>query len=661
MGSAVRSRTLVATRAVPGASLGDAGAWLLGFALVAYLAFSGGGYDPVVRGEIGVATWWLVLVGVAAGVLRLRWGVAGWTAAGLLAGYTLLTGLAVGWTTSDEATVGEIGRAATHLGVLALGLCALAGRSVRPVMNGLACAFGLVAVMAALSRLQPQWFPENDHATLLAEAAHRLSYPLNYWNGLAAFLAMGTPVLLAVAAGARSRIGQAAAAAAVPFGVLALSLTASRGGVLALVLAVLALAALAGDRLSLVPALLTGAAGSAIMLAALEQRETLKEVGVGAASRAQGDEMLVIACLVAAGCGLLQVAGGLVARHAARPRWTVVPPRRALALTAAGVVAAFAVAVAAGVPGALSDRWEEFKSPANALSSANEGRPVPDLYDRLDTASGNGRYQVWDSALDAMRTDPLKGIGPGTFEYWWLRDATIPSYLRDAHSLVFETLAELGVPGLLLIAGLLLLMLAGGVVRTLRADPDARLRLAAATAAIAAFVLSASIDWSWELFVLPATALLLAAVVLTGSRSDWRDDAPAARPVIGPRAAFAAAALVALVAVAIPLAGASAVRDSQASVREGDLGHALAEARTAARTQPYAGTPLLQEALIHELAGDLPRAREAVVAAAAKEPRNWRIWVVRSRLEARAGDADAALRSFRRARDLNPRSPLLRP
>ncbi len=40
MGSAVRhSRAMAATRALPGASLGDAGAWLLGFGLIAYLAF----------------------------------------------------------------------------------------------------------------------------------------------------------------------------------------------------------------------------------------------------------------------------------------------------------------------------------------------------------------------------------------------------------------------------------------------------------------------------------------------------------------------------------------------------------------------------------------------------------------------------------------------
>src|SRR5919198_6380768 len=45
--------------------------WLLPFALVLYLALKGGGYDPVVRGEVGIAIWWIVLLGAGVGVLPL--------------------------------------------------------------------------------------------------------------------------------------------------------------------------------------------------------------------------------------------------------------------------------------------------------------------------------------------------------------------------------------------------------------------------------------------------------------------------------------------------------------------------------------------------------------------------------------------------------------
>jgi O-antigen ligase len=657
---ATATKAAAVTRALPAVFLGDLGGWLLGFVLVGYLALEGGGYDAVVRGEVGIALWWIVLLGAATGVLGLRWSKLGWTAAGLFTGYVLLTGLATTWTESSERTIAELGRASAHLAVLALGLSAVAGKSVRPVLNGLTCAIGGVGVLAALSRMQPGWFPENDQLELLADSAHRLSYPLNYWNGLGAFMAMGVPLLLSAAAGARSRLAQALAAAAIPFACLTLYFTVSRGGTLALLVAVAVYFALHGERLWMLPTLIVGAVSSAVLIAAAGQRDALGDGLITGAALAQGDELLVVAIVVAAGAGLLQVAAGLLVRHAHRPAWTQVPRRRAATITAVATVVLAALALSLGAGERVSDSWQEFKSVSGAAGSRDPGESAADVFQRLDTVSGNGRYQVWMSAVDAMETDPLKGLGPGTFEFWWARNSTIPSFLRDAHSLVFETLAELGIPGLVLLGGMLLLMLVAGAVRTVRADPDTRTRLAAATAAFAAFVVSASIDWSWELFVLPAAALLLGAVILVGSRSDW-DDEERPRPAPIPlRAGVAFASLLAIVCVAIPLAGVSAVRESQARVAAGELEPALEEARKAEQTQPYAATPALQRALVLEEAGDLAGALEAGVRATREEPTNWRTWLVRSRLEVRSGDSVAAVRSIRKARALNPRSPLLR-
>ncbi|MGH2950597.1 MAG: hypothetical protein ACRDKX_00950, partial [Solirubrobacterales bacterium] len=43
--------------------------YALPFLLILYLALEGGGYDPIVRGEVGIAVWWIVLLGAVAGVL----------------------------------------------------------------------------------------------------------------------------------------------------------------------------------------------------------------------------------------------------------------------------------------------------------------------------------------------------------------------------------------------------------------------------------------------------------------------------------------------------------------------------------------------------------------------------------------------------------------
>ena len=75
--------------------------------------------------------------------------------------------------------------------------------------------------------------------------------------------------------------------------------------------------------------------------------------------------------------------------------------------------------------------------------------------------------------------------------------------------------------------------------------------------------------------------------------------------------------------------------------------------------QPYAATPRLQRALVLEQAGALARAAAAARAATVQEPTNWRTWFTLARIDARRGEAAAAVQSLRHARRLNPRSPLM--
>lgn len=636
------------------------GAWLLGFVVVFYLAAAGGGYDPVVHGEVGLAVWWIVLSGVLGGVLAARIGTAGWIAFGLLAAFVALTAIATTWSESVERTVAELARVATYLGVLGLGLLVVAGRPARPLVNGLASGFAAVAVVAVLSRLHPVWFPANDHAEFLPEALNRLSYPLNSWNGLASFIAMGIPLVLGCAMAARSRLAQGLAAAAVPLMALCVFLTASRGGAISLVVGVIALLALTGDRPAALASMLVTGAGAAVVISAAAARDALESGLVTSAARSQGDELLVLCVLACSGVALLQVAVGLGARHARRPRWMTPAPRRTAIIALAGAVIVAGIGLSANADGWISQTVDEFKNPGGPGTTI--ANPT-DVTDRLTTVSGNGRWQYWQSSVDAMQTSPLRGTGPGTFEFWWARNATIPSFVRDAHSLYFETLGELGIPGLALLLGLLLVALVGGTIRAVRAVPEARAYLAPATASIAVFMAAASVDWVWELAVIPCALALLVAVTLTarsaGPPRVSTGPQPPVRLALPARGVLAATAATCIVAVALPLAGTTALRRSQADANAGRLDAALAEARTAAATQPYAATPPLQQALVFELAGNLATARAAAVRATSEEPTNWRTWVVRSRLEAQAGDAKASVVSFRRARALNPRSQLI--
>ena len=102
--------------------------WLLGFGLTAYLGLSGGGFDIVVSGQVGIAVWWILLLAVAVGALpRQRPSTPALCLLGLLAAFVLWTGLSLRWTESTEKTAIDLARVASYLGIFALGLCSGGG------------------------------------------------------------------------------------------------------------------------------------------------------------------------------------------------------------------------------------------------------------------------------------------------------------------------------------------------------------------------------------------------------------------------------------------------------------------------------------------------------------------------------------------------------
>ncbi len=203
--------------------------------------------------------------------------------------------------------------------------------------------------------------------------------------------------------------------------------------------------------------------------------------------------------------------------------------------------------------------------------------------------TGSHRYQYWQTAVHAFKSKPLTGTGPGTFEFYWAQHGPIYEFIRNAHSLYLETLAETGIPGFLLLVGFLLVVLITGIVRSLRAPPLARASLAAATASFAAFCVGAGYDWLWQLAVIPVAALLLAAAILAYDRERLPADGPTTGPrKWAPRIVSVAVSAAALVAIAIPYGANEAISASQAAFAAGNPHAALSDAETAQTLQPYA-------------------------------------------------------------------------
>lgn len=632
-----------------GADWGAVVTWLLSFGLIAYLGLKGGGYDPLVHDPVGIAVWWIALAGVLIGALpRRRPGTLAWVVLGLLAAFAAWTALSLSWTESTEKTAADLARVCVYLGIFCLALFSRDSKDAQRLVGAVAAGISLVALVALLSRLHPSWFPAADQtARFLVDSRERLSYPLNYWNGLGALIAIGIPLVAQVAVGAKSILLRALGTAALPALGLTLFFTLSRGGIAAALIGLALFLALASDRLPKFLVLLGAGAGTAILVFAAAGRDSLQHGLLDATARQQGDEMLlmtVVICLLAGAFGTAIAAGE--ARRL-RPRWTHVPRSRAQGFALAGLLAVLVIALAVNAPGRLSNAWGDFKEGGSPGSGTG----------RLGSVAGQGRYEFWRSALDQNGTDPLLGTGSGTFEYWWARNGNIPEVVRDTHSLYLQTLGELGIVGLLLLAAFLLSILGGGARNAIRAGPRARTQLAAALGGCLAFCLTAGVDWMWQIPVLPACLLLLASVLVM----PVGDERPEGRFPGILRGGFAVVAFAAIVAIAIPLGATSLVRQSEAEFRAGDLPAALRDARSAENVEPGAATPRLQQALVLEAQGDLEGAADAARGATERESTNWRTWLVLSRIEAKLGNAAAAVRDYGTARSLNPRSKLFQP
>jgi len=627
----------------------------LPFLLVVYLAFAGGGYDPVVYGEVGVICWWVVTLGALVGLLPLaRISGAAWVALGLLGAFALWTGLGISWSESSERSVAELARVASFVGVFALAI-SVQGRALalRRTVYAVAAAIGVVTLFALFSRLHPELFPEIQAARFLDDVEARLSYPLDYWNALAALIAIGFPLVLSAAMSARNLVVQAIAAAALPMMALTAFFTLSRGGAFAIAIAIAAFVLLYPRRLAAAPTMVLAAIGAAILIAFASGKDALEDGLSDSTAISQGNEVLLLTIVVCAVVGLGHFALAHARRRGIGPRLEV---SRQATLAAVAIVGAIVLvgAIAAGAPSKISDRIDEFTEPIAPDPTAGASR--------YESLSGNGRYQLWTSAVDANATEPLTGIGPGTFEFWWTEDRPLDAYARSAHSLYLNSLAEVGIVGMLLIAAFVLVPIGVGVRRWFR-QPASRELLAGAIGGAITFAVVVGVDRIWELAALPVVFLLLAAALLT-PRDDSLDDkadAAGAEPLSIPaRLGVAAAAIAATIAIAIPTASLVSIRESQADVRSGDLDAALAAAREAGDVQPYAATPYYQEAQVLEAEGDLEGAAAAAREATEREPTNWRTWLVLARIEAEAGNVNEAIEAYERAQALNPRSDFLR-
>jgi tetratricopeptide (TPR) repeat protein len=629
-GSGGREARRVAERRTSGRLIARRTAgFLIALALTLLLAFDGGGYDLVIRQEVGLALWALIALGLAIGVLpRAHLTPAAWVALGGFGAFAAFNLLAHSWTESDERTTAELARVLQYGGLVALAYLALNRYTWRGAALGFAAAALVVPFFAVGARLFPDLIHDDFARTL---GIDRLSYPLDYWNAVSCWGAMAVAAALALSANASRIELRAGALATVPVSALSVYLTYSRFGVAALAIAVIAAVALSRNRWTAVANASGGAvAAGAAILVTRGQDEIARATGdAGAAT--------VVLALLAAGAGCAAWAWITSRARLDEVRMRL---RTARVMLAGGASVALLAAIA--LHGPLGDAWDEFK---------NDKAPSSSRTERLTTLGGT-RYEVWSKAIDAFEEDRWRGVGPGTYEYYWSRHGEGTEFVRDAHSLYIEQFAELGVPGFVT----LLIALGGLLYAAIQARRrwGRRREIAAGSAVIAAFVVFlayAGIDWMWELGAVGTLAI--GGVAVAGAGGLERAGAHQPRPLM--RLGLTIGALL-LAAVQVPgLVSTQRLRASDTDLDRGQLSDALDEANEAVEAEPWAASPYAMRATVLERSGDLGPAATDAGDAIDREPDNWRHHLLLARIEAERGHRRAARSELAEARRLAPR------
>jgi hypothetical protein len=582
----------------------DAVAAILGFVAVGGLAANKGGYFPTAWGWAALALFSVAAVAlvvtptVSLGRLERLFlaglvAFAGWIAASLA------------WSGTPN-TVLEVERALVYIAGTVAVLVVVRRRAVANLLGGVLLAIVLASGYGLATRLLPDRLGVFDPT-----AVSRLAEPLGYWNALGIFAAMGSLLALGFAARARAPALRALAAAAPVVLVPTLYFTFGRGPWIAFGVGIVFAVALDPRRLQLttVLLLLAPAPALAVWLGSRSHALTRNQPEVSQAAVQDGHWLAAAILVLATATAVAALAFAYAERRIGVGR--VIQRVYGLALLLALAAVLGGIFLSYGGPATIArNGYDAFKAPPVGIT-----QPGANLNRRLFSFSGNGRYVLWQMAWRDREAHPVVGSGAGTFERYWLQHRSYEGNVRDAHSLYFETLAELGPPGL----ALLLVALAVPFAAAMRARHHPL--VPAAFGAYVAFVAHAGVDWDWEMPAVTLTGLLCGGALLVAARKGRAATMPIA---------FRAGVLVVTLVLAsfayVGLRSNSAIDASASAARKGEWSRSAAEAREAEHWAPWSAhaKQLLAKA---ELALGEPKAARATLREAlAKDSGDWRLW-----------------------------------
>ncbi|HWK25990.1 MAG TPA: O-antigen ligase family protein [Solirubrobacter sp.] len=571
----------------------------------AWLGFHAGGFFP---GQVGiVATAFAILL--VARVTLARRPFEGWSpllalASGALAGFAVWILASALWSHAPARALSEFDRALLYALVLVLlGSAAARIGDLSMLVRWTTAALAAIALAGLLTRLLPGTFPISG-----GYLPERLSFPLTYWNAMGIACALGALFVVHLTSSGREHVAVRIVAAALlaPIAVT-LYLTFSRGAIWVLPIGLVLYVLLAQPR-GLLTGLVAAGVPAAIATKVAYANDLLARASYDSspAAAAQGRHVALVVLACALGAAALRA---ILLLLDARIERVPVSRRARAALTATLIVALFAGALPAGAPRRIADARETFSRGQSMAYNQ-------DLRTRLTSAVDNGRIAHWRVALDAWRASPLHGTGAGTYRLLWDQHRPVVFKVNDAHSLYLETLAELGVVGLVLLLTALGTIFGGAIARLGGAERHAHGAFLAAGAMLA---VHAGVDWDWEMPALFVWLFGGGGVVLAARSGRIGDLGRVPRLV---------AALAVLVLAITPVLFAYSQPPLERAVTaflQRDCRTAIDQALTA--TERFGTRPEPWEVLGYCDArfGDYALARRAMDAARERDPNNWQL------------------------------------
>ncbi len=592
---------------------------------------------------------------------RRRYGT--WTL-GMMLALSALTALSIAWSVAPDSSWRDASRMLAYSAVLAGSIAAVRMFTVRwaAVLGGITLAAAVVCAYGLATKVFPSGTPANAPA--------RLQEPFGYWNALGLTAAMG--VIGCMWLGARRRGHALLSALAYPAcGVLLLTLLLaySRGALVALAVGAVLWLAIVPLRLRGAAVLLAGMLGAGAVAAWDFSQSALSDENIPLAQRAAaGHELGALALVMVLALAL--VGAALTFFTSRRAPSTRTRRRAGLALWV--LVGLTVLALIAGLAHSQRGLTGSISHAVSALTNPN-AKPPPNTPGRL-TAVASVRARYWKEALQVFGAHPALGAGAEGYATARLRYRKETLVVTHAHGFVVQTLADLGIVGLLVALALLgsWIFEARRPTRPLnrprRPYTPERVGLLSMLCIVVVFGVHSLIDWSWYVPGDACVALLCAgwlvgrgplqpvtaAVVQTDSPR-WRIRGRELDPRLLLAALVVAAALLVAWTQWQPQRSEEARQQALTLAEAGKRRASVEEAHTAVSRDPVSAEARFALAAVQEAAGLSARAHDTLQQAVHLQPSNPQTWIELARFDLR-NRPRAALREFQAAVYLNPES-----